>query len=87
MEQSLSIVFSQHARERMNERGIDENEIHYTITYGEPFDTKFGRSGFRCNFAFGNYWHGKKYACKQVEVIAVQDRDDWLVVTALARYF
>ena len=36
-----------HARERMQERGADEEEIMATLERGEQFKARFGRVGFR----------------------------------------
>ena len=72
-----------HAKERLNERGATEEEI---IT-GETFPAKFGRTGFRRNFAFGERWKGKVYATKQVEVYAVKEDEDWLAITFVTRFF
>jgi hypothetical protein len=32
-------------------------------------------------------WLGRFYATKQVEVIAVREGKDWLVITVIARFF
>ena len=54
---------------------------------GEQFQAKFGRTGFPRNFGFGRNWRGRRYATKQVEVYAVRDGEDWLVLTVLTKYF
>ena len=76
-----------HAKERMEERGINENEIIETIENGESFPVKFGRNGFRRNFIFNGLWRGKSYNIKQVEVITVNENDDIIVITVIAKYF
>ena len=48
---------------------------------------KFGRTGFRRNFAFGELWKGKLYATKQVEVYAAKEDDDWLAIMFVTRFF
>ncbi len=83
----MSIVFHPHAESRMNERGCSIDEAVETIRSGERYPVKHGRIGFRRNFAFEDLWGGKHYACKQVEVIAVDQNGDWLVLTVIARYF
>jgi len=55
----MSIRLHPHARERLNERGATEDEVIVTIETGETFPAKFGRTGFRRNFAFGERWNGK----------------------------
>lgn len=64
-----------------------EDEVTSTIEEGERFEAKFGRVGFRRNFAIAGKWRGKDYNTKQVEVYAVQEDKDWLVITILTRYF
>ena len=82
----MAVRIHPHARDRMQERGIREAEVHGTVESGERFPAKFGRSGFRRNFTFGAAWRGKHYESKQVEAFAVQEGPDWLVITVIARY-
>lgn len=81
------VRFHIHARERLLERGASEEEVIATVERGESFPAKFGRTGFRRNFLFEDSWRGKHYATKQVEAYAVQEGDDWLVITVITRYF
>jgi hypothetical protein len=76
-----------HARQRMQERGVTEEEIQATVAQGEQFPARFGRIGFRRNFQFDQEWHGRHYRTKQVEAFAVQEGADWLVITIITRYF
>jgi hypothetical protein len=76
-----------HARARIEERGVTEDEVRATVERGEQFPAKFGRTGFRCNFSSGNLWRGKQYSTKQVEAYAVREGSDWLVITVIARFF
>lgn len=76
-----------HALQRLGERGATAEEVRVTIVDGEPFPANFGRTGFRRNFAFGGAWRGRRYATKQLEVIAVREDDDWLALTVLTKYF
>jgi hypothetical protein len=54
---------------------------------GEQFAAKFGRHGFRRNFPFEGTWRGCAYATKQMEVCAVQEAGEWLVITVVVKYF
>jgi len=83
----MAVRLHPHARERMEERGTTEDEIRATVEHGEQFPAKFGRTGFRRNLAFGGLWRGKQYSTKQVEVYAVREGSDWLVITVIARFF
>lgn len=75
-----------HCRERMAERGATEAEIISTVQQGEQFPAKFGRTGFRRNFSYGQEWRGRVYRTKQLEVIAVEE-NGWLALTVIVRYF
>jgi hypothetical protein len=76
-----------HARLRMQERGALESEVEATLEAGERFPTKFGRDGFRRNFAFGGTWRGRHYDRKQIEAIAIYEDADWLVISVIVKYF
>lgn len=82
----MSIRFHPHALERMNERGATEDEVKATVEAGERFPAKFGRTGFRRNFAFVGEWRGHKFGTKQVEAFAV-DEGGWLVLPVVVRFF
>jgi uncharacterized protein YuzE len=83
----MSVRLHPHAKERLSERGATEEEIITAIETGEMFSAKFGRAGFRRNFAFGGLWKGKVYATKQVEVYAAKEGDEWLAITFVTRFF
>jgi hypothetical protein len=74
----MTIRLHPHAAVRLAERGGSEDEVLATVTGGERFEAKFGRTGFRRNFVFGGVWNGKPYANKQVEAYAVEEDGDWL---------
>ncbi len=78
-----------HAVQRLAERGATEEEVVVTVREGEQFPAKFGRTGFRRNFAYNREWLGRRYANKQVEAYAVEEdeKGSWLVITIIVRYF
>jgi hypothetical protein len=76
-----------HAAARMRERGASEEEIAAALREGEQFSAKLGRTGFRRNFSFDGVRHGHRYYMKQVEVFAIWEDDDWLVITIVVKYF
>ena len=83
----MNVRLHSHARERMAERGATEVEVIAAVRKGERFPAKFGRTGFRRNFAFDGEWRGHRYGTKQVEAYAVKEGADWLVITVVVRYF
>ena len=83
----MAVRFHHHALERMEERAATKDEVTATIEQGEQFPARFGRTGFRRNFPHGWERRGKSYQTKQVEVYAVREGPDWLVITVLTRFF
>jgi Domain of unknown function (DUF4258) len=83
----LTVRLHPHAAARMAERGATVEEVEATVTAGERFPARFGRTGFRRNFAFGADWRGRRYQTKQVEAYAVEEDGGWLVITVLVKYF
>jgi hypothetical protein len=83
----VKVSFHPHAGVRLAERGATEAEVAATVTGGEQFPAKFGRTGFRRNFTFQKQRHGRFYKAKQVTAFAVPEEDGWLVITAIVRYF
>ena len=83
----MNVKFHPHARERMAERGATEAEVIAAVREGERFPAKFGRMGFRRNFPFDGEWRGHHYGTKQIEVYAVKEGSDWLVITVMVKCF
>jgi hypothetical protein len=83
----LAVRLHPHAAARIGERGATPEEVEATVAAGERFPARFGRAGFRRNFAFDGIWRGTRYRTKQIEVFAVEEAGDWLVITVLVKYF
>ncbi|MCI0631611.1 MAG: DUF4258 domain-containing protein [Phycisphaerales bacterium] len=83
----MNVRLHPHARERLQERGATEPEVIATVQHGERIPAKFGRIGFRRNFAYNAQWRGRQYANKQIEAFAVQEPDEWLVITVIVKFF
>ncbi len=81
------IVFSQHAKDQLLDRGASEMEVEKAIREGERVPAKSGRVAFRKNFDFDSNWKGKYYKVKQVMPIVVEEANQWVVVTAYVFYF
>jgi len=71
----------------MEERNATEHEVKAAVEKGERFPARFGRTGFRRNFPFAGEWRGKSYKNKQIEVYAIQEGNDWMVLTVITRFF
>jgi hypothetical protein len=83
----LSVRLHPHAAERMAERGATRAEVEATVAGGERFPARFGRAGFRRNFAFDGIWRRRRYRTKQIEAYAVEEDGEWLVITVIVKYF
>jgi len=83
----MKVRLHPHALARLAERGTSETEVVAAVESGEKFPAKFGRTGFRRNFAFRGEWLGRQYATKQVEAYAVEEQGGWLVITVVVKYF
>ncbi len=83
----MVVIIDPHAAERMAEREAREDEVIATVEQGEQFPAKKGRTGFRRNFPYNADWNGKRYATKQVEVYAIQEDSNWIVVTIITKFF
>jgi hypothetical protein len=83
----VAVRLHPHAKVRLPERGASVDEVIATVQAGEQFVAKYGRTGFRRNFAFDDVWRGKHYRIKQIEAFCVLEDGDWLVIIFVARYF
>jgi hypothetical protein len=83
----LAVRLHPHAEARIGERGATPAEVEATVAAGERFSARFGRAGFRRNFAFDGIWRGMRYRTKQIEAYAVEEDDAWLVITVIVKYF
>lgn len=81
------IVFSQHALDQLQDRGVGREEIIQTIRDGEVQIAKKGRLSFKKNFSFEKMWKGRYYSLKQVMPIVVEEADRYIVVTVYVFYF
>lgn len=85
----MTVRLHPHALQRLVERGATQEEVLATVREGEQFSAKFGRTGFRRNFTYHGEWLGRRYANKQVEAYAVEEgeKESWLVITIVVKYF
>jgi hypothetical protein len=81
------VVFSEHVRDQMVDRGTSEDEIKLAIRDGEEVSARKGRKAYRKNFPFESYWKGKYYSIKQVMPIVKEESGKIIVVTVYVFYF
>jgi hypothetical protein len=82
-----NIIVHPHALQRIKERGATESDIIMTVTTGEQFIAKHGRTGFRLNFIFNGLWNNKYFSSKQIEAYAVLENETWIIITVIVKYF
>jgi hypothetical protein len=83
----LPITISQHAREQMRERGVEEAELISAIRTGEIETARHDRLMYRKNFQFDSLWRNHRYRIKQIATIVAKEPDKLIVVTVFAYYF
>ena len=83
----LPVEISQHAREQMRERGVDESEVVTAIRTGEAEPARHNRIMYRKNFQFNSTWRNRQYRVKQVAPVVVTESARIVVVTVFAFYF
>jgi hypothetical protein len=81
------VVLSQHALERLPERGVTREEVESAIASGERIKAKRGRTAYRKNFPFKDKWKNRYYEIKQVIPVVIEKGDKMVVVTVYAFYF
>ena len=83
----MKLIFSDHARRQMAERGASEAEVVEAITCGERAPAKKGRTAHRRNFDYNRLWSGKRYRIKQVVPITKDESNHAVVITVYTFYF
>ena len=83
----MKIIFSDHARRQMAERGASEAEVVEAITRGERAPARQGRTAHRCNFDYDRLWSGKQYRIKQIMPITKEESNHTVVITVYTFYF
>jgi hypothetical protein len=81
------VIIHPHAKVRAKERGTTEFEIIGVVETGEIFPAKYGRTGFRKTIIYNDLWQGFHFYAKQIECFAVQEQENWVVISLLVKYF
>lgn len=82
----MDIKINPHTTEQMKRRGTNEDEIKEVLETKDEIDAKYGRKKKTKIFPFNNYWCGKYYQEKKVEVIFTQESDQIITVTVYVYY-
>ena len=83
----MAVTLHPHAQARLSERGATYDEVIETVERGNTIPAKFGRTGFRRDFAGPHLWRGNRFDTKRVEAYAVFEDGRWLVITVIVKFF
>jgi len=81
------IIFSNHAKTKMGDRGASEDEVRKAIEEGSSEPVRKGRLMFRKNLPFNAMWRGKHYSVKQVAPVVSEENDELVIITVYVYYF
>lgn len=82
----MGVVFIDHARRRMPERGVSEDEVREVLARGQPAEARGGRQALELVFPYNTYWQGRFYEQKRVRVVYAEEGPDQVVITVYAYY-
>ena len=81
METTKPIQFSQHAIQRLAQRGATEGEAIAAIREGDWTTARSDRYESEKVFGYNSQWHGRHYRTKTVQCIFVEESERIVVVT------
>ena len=81
------IIFSNHAKKKMGDRGASKDEVTKAIEEGSSEPARKGRLMFRKNLLFNAMWRGKHYSVKQVAPVVSGGNGELVVITVYVYYF
>ncbi len=80
------LLYTSHARSKMQERGVSEEEVIATVREGASATLEDNRLLRRKVFTMGYQRRGRSYSHKEVTVIYTEEGEHQVIVTVLARY-
>ena len=87
MGEEKPIIFTNHARQRMKERGASEESVREAIRIGQREDAQHECFFHRLNLEFKKIWDGRFYGVQQVAPITKEEEDKIIVITVYTFYF
>lgn len=81
------IVFTTHARQRIQERGASEEDVIEAIRIGRKEPAQRGFFQYRLNLEFKREWAGQFYDVQQVAPVVAEEENRKIVVTVYVFYF
>jgi hypothetical protein len=80
----MAVAIIDHARRRMPERGVSEDEVRQVLARGQPAEARGGRQALELAFPYNTYWQGQFYEQKRVKIIYAEEGPDQVVITVHA---
>ncbi len=81
------IVFTTHARQRIQERGASEENVLEAIRIGLREPAQRGLFQYKLNLEFKREWAGQYYSVQQVAPVVAEEENRTVVVTVYVFYF
>jgi hypothetical protein len=82
-----AVVYSNHARTKMADRGVSEDDVVLAIRGGRREPARHGHWQYRINLEFRRERAGKYYGMRQVLAVVAEEESRYVVVTVYAFYF
>jgi hypothetical protein len=86
MPSAKPIIFTRHARLRMQERGAREQDVRAAVRTGQREPAQRGPSAYRLQVDFKREWRGRYYDVQEIEAIAAEEDASIVVVTVYTFY-
>ena len=77
----MAVIIIDHARRRMPERGVSEDDIKKVLARGRPTEARGGRQALELVISYNSYWQGRFYEQKKVKIVYVEEGADRVVIT------
>ena len=87
MELDRPIVFTKHARSKLLDRGVSEEEVAEALRIGKREPARRGLWQYRVNLEFHSEWAGRYYGIRQVVPVVAEEEGRYVIVTVYAFYF
>ena len=81
------VVFTRHARERMQERGAWQEDVRAALRLGQREPAQRGLTRYRLNIEFKREWAGRYYGVQQIVPVVDEEAERIVVVTVYTFYF
>lgn len=78
------LIYTKHAKQRMQERHVNDNEVRKTLAVGELVSENDGKFKYEKTYITNCTFQGKRYPRKKVEVVmAPNENEEWVIITVI----